>query len=183
MPATARARPAFLRFRRTGLQATSTADRACFIPATLLSFSLQGFLLRPEIWGSSPSPAPSLLLGLPANRSSSASKVCSLWKAASHSVAIFRRTKGPCPLGCFSPLRLFPSSAGGLGFPSPSSCVLFPSAPPKGRVGGRDPGVLPAEDRFLVSSPKALAGTGPSGVLPPLRRTLPKEGEAFRWQT
>lgn len=149
LPSPARARPTFLRLGRTGPQTTSNAGRVCFTPATPLSFSLQGFVLRPEIQDSFPSPDPPMLLEA-GDRSLSFGGFLPL-DSGRLFVRHFQADKGPMPSWSFFPSEALPSSAGSLGFPKPSSCVLFPSHRPKGKSDGRNPGVLPAEDRFLAA--------------------------------
>lgn len=173
MPFPARARPAFLRLRRAGPRATSNADRVCFAPATLLSFLLQGFLFRPEIRDLVSEPVPPLLLGASGEPGLLSSEGLIPLVRRSPVRTPFSGGRWALALLVFLPSEALPSPAGELGFPSPSSFVLSPSPLPKGRKDGRDPGVFPAEDRFHVSSPKTLSGTGPSGVFPPFRRALP----------
>jgi hypothetical protein len=130
-------------------KATFTTHRACFVPATLLSFYLQG--LDPH---SNPDPSPGLLL--PCRFRSRASPfTCDfegllLLRSGFPIRAVSSRMKNSSPPG-FSPLRFSLSLPWDSGFPNPSSYKLHQESKPRPRKLCGLLGVSTAKNRFHKS--------------------------------
>lgn len=123
---------AFLRFRRTGPQATSSACRVCFTPTTLLSFSPSGSFLRSGILTRSRVRSSRAVSAPPVDVSSGAKKTARLGSRGFEGLILLnslslRECCHPLPgstlLDFFSSLRLSLSS------PSSSASCALPSTP------------------------------------------------------